>query len=204
LGKKKADNIQNAGFRQQYAMFLAQCLCKKHLDAEDILIATYYLILQGRITEAFDMFSRLDVKNLKKHLELQYDYLSAYLDFFNDKPTKAEEIAKKYKNYPIVGWRKKFETILQHLHEISGGGAKVIDEKDHAGHLTSQAFKEASFDFTIEGKNITIRSRNLKECTIRFFETDLELLFSTSAFSLQKLDQFSFINPNAQQVIVLN
>ena len=34
---------------------------------------------------------------------LQYDYLTAYLDFYNpDGPKVAGAIAKKYKNYPIA------------------------------------------------------------------------------------------------------
>jgi len=118
------------------------------------------------------------------------------LDFFESVPTKAADIAKKYIDYPIENWRKRFTAILQQLDEITGKNFQVTDEKDRSQKLTEMAEKESSFDFTIEGKKITIDYRNISEISVSFFQMDVELLFSTNPFSLSSLDQFSYVKPN--------
>jgi len=45
-------------------------------------------------------------------------------------------------------------------------------------------------------KKISVDHRNISEFTVSFFQMDIELLFSTNAFSLQQLSQFSFVKPN--------
>ena len=39
---------------------------------------------------------------------IQYDYLQAYLDFFSEKPSIAQEIALKYADYPVPSWNKRY------------------------------------------------------------------------------------------------
>ena len=42
----------------------------------------YYLQLQDRIKEAFDMFKKVDISSAEdESMKIQYDYLSAYFDF---------------------------------------------------------------------------------------------------------------------------
>lgn len=45
--------------------------------------------------------------------QIQYDYCSAYLDFFSESTDKydfdvAREVCKKYLKYPVLSWRKLF------------------------------------------------------------------------------------------------
>jgi len=53
-----------------------------------------------------------------------YDYINAYLDFYICGATgsfafsKARKIAAKYKDYPILHWRKLFRAIGEQLNEI--------------------------------------------------------------------------------------
>ena len=60
----------------------------------------YYLILQQRIKEATIIFNKINKNNIignkLSSLELQYDYLTAYLDFNNGYPKfeKARAIVK--------------------------------------------------------------------------------------------------------------
>lgn len=51
-------------------------------------------------------------------LQLQYDYLTCYLDL-----EKAKLIAPLYKNYPIPTWRKYFQEVSDLIQEISYGSA---------------------------------------------------------------------------------
>jgi len=125
---------------------------------------------------------------------IQYDYLQAFLDFFSEKPS--EEIARRYSDYPVPTWNKRFKEILQQLDEMKGGEVKVHDKDSRSQVLSQLAATEPSFDFTIEGKNIHITFSNLSEVTISFFEMDVEVLFSSSPFGLGQLDQFSFVRAN--------
>ena len=73
----------------------------------------YYLILQQRIKEATLIYNKINKQNILGNdfssLKLQYDYLTAYLDFSNGYPKfeKAREIIQKYKNknISILNWK---------------------------------------------------------------------------------------------------
>lgn len=78
---------------------------------------TYYLLLQDRVSEAMDTFWRVDSSLFLKDptLSIQYDYLSAYIDFFTGIDSNfalARNISKKYEEYPVLSWRVLFTEIL--------------------------------------------------------------------------------------------
>jgi len=54
--------------------------------------------------------------------QLQYDYIAAYLDFYDGFPNfpKAREIIEKYLDYPIIGWRNLFYEMANQLGEYDG------------------------------------------------------------------------------------
>ena len=96
------------------------------INARNLLRLTYYLILQERIDEAFKIFKRIDTKEVigdeNKSEKIQYDYINAYLDFCLGYPKFeiASEICTKYKNFPLLSWREKFEEIENQLFEFNG------------------------------------------------------------------------------------
>ena len=54
---------------------------------------------------------------------MQYDYLQAYLEFFNKDEKdflKARAIVRKYDQYPVTQWRMMFLAIEDQLNEIDG------------------------------------------------------------------------------------
>jgi hypothetical protein len=132
---------------------------------------------------------------------LQYDYLTAYLDFFNaGGPTKALAIAKKYKNYPILKKRKLFEDVELQLLEaqpnaITDNKVGVADQSRDR-EMQNLASTEPSLDFSIESQKIEIAYQNVKKCTINFYRMDIELLFSTNAFIKDNDASFLFVAPN--------
>jgi len=197
-----ADQISNPQFREQYTEFLDYVAYKKTLSVEDKVTATYYLVLQERVEEAQKMFESIEGKPVKS-LEIQYDYLAAYLDFFNETPAKAGKIAEKYKEYPVESWRKRFAVITQQLREIAGEKVEGDKNLDRAENLSQLTESEPSFDFSIKDMKVHVHYQNLSKVTVSFFETDIELLFSTSAFSLQQLDQFSYVKPNKSVEVTL-
>ena len=87
VGQDNKTQILNKTFRQTYDMFLQSMAFKKKLSFTDQLVFVYYLQLQDRINEAIKLFESIEFPELlesedKQSLEMQYDYLRAYFDFF--------------------------------------------------------------------------------------------------------------------------
>lgn len=156
---------------------------------------TYYLLLQDRIDDARTMFARIAGVGVAKgeakttgdalEAELQYDYLTAYLDFFNPTgPTVAGAIAAKYLNHPVVKKRKLFEEIDRQLKEAAGIAIEEKSALDDSRErkLANLASTDPTIDFTIEANKIEITYANLTKCTVNYFVMDIELLFSTKPF----------------------
>lgn len=73
----------------------------------------YYLILQDRINEAKEINSKIKAEERKQY-ELQYDYIDCFLDIYNGATTNyqiARKISEKYRNYPVLAWRKLFTEV---------------------------------------------------------------------------------------------
>ena len=70
----------------------------------------YYLILQDRLREAYEILNRL-TPDQRKAFEIQYDYMVCFLDLSLNAPnfTVARQITKKYENYPLESWKKLFD-----------------------------------------------------------------------------------------------
>jgi len=202
LGKKR--EILNDRFKEQYTKFLDELAFKSELDNEDLLAATYYLLIQDRISEAISFFEKAEV-NGGGELEIQYDYLATYLDFYNEDPKKAREIVKKYENYPIPKWHKLFAQIKDKLKELDlGEKGDVVDDKSRDEKQAKVAAAEPSLDLTVEGKSMIINYRNAKSVTIAFYKMDVELLFSSSPFVQGNLKHFLNITPNTQMEVDLD
>jgi hypothetical protein len=79
----QSHKIMNATFRRTYDQFLSSTVQKTELTTEDKMILVYYLQLQDRMTEAIDLFNKIEAPAEQNGtLRIQYDYLRAYFDFF--------------------------------------------------------------------------------------------------------------------------
>jgi hypothetical protein len=78
----------------------------KHINSKNWLRLSYYLILQDRIEDAIKAFQKIDLKEFTDFysLQIQYDYIAAYLDFSCGYPdfAVAKNICKKYKDFPLT------------------------------------------------------------------------------------------------------
>jgi uncharacterized protein (UPF0332 family) len=68
---------------------------------------------------------------------------------------------------------------------------------------TKLASTEASFDFQVEAKKVTLNYQNLKQARVNYYLMDIELLFSRNPFVQQQSGQFSHIRPNLTQALEL-
>jgi hypothetical protein len=199
LGKKR--EILNQQFADQYKALLNDLRYHARLDDHDLMALTYYLLLQDRIEEALQTFAKVDAKRLSS--KLQYDYMQAYLAFYEEKPDQATAIAQNYKDYPVLRWRNLFNDILAQAAEISGKAATVVDSEDRNQKTSVLADTQPDFDFSIENRKIKLNHRNLDRLDISYYQMDIELLFSKKPFVGEVSDQFSFIRPNEKHTISL-
>ena len=193
--------ILNERFSQQYHRLMNILTYKKDLDNVDRMAITYYMLLQDRIEEGQTFFKTIDPKKL--HTALQYDYFTAYMDFFSDKPTVARAITKKYADHGVDRWRKLFAAVAAQLDELEGKNVKVIDNKDRTQTQTQLAASQPGFELKIVDEQITLNYQNLTECTVNYYPMDIELLFSRNPFVQEHGGQFSLIRPNMTAKIAL-
>ena len=199
LGKKRV--IVNDKFFRQWQKLMTVLRYRPRLDAEDRMAVTYYLLLQDRVEEGLAMFET--VASDKLPTSLQYDYIDAYTSFYRENPRAAAAIAARYADYPVERWRKLFANVQSQVDEIEGKAAKVVDDKDRTQTQSRLAATEASFDFKVASKKITVDYQNLSQCTINYYLMDIELMFSRQPFVQKVGGQFSYIRPNLTQTVTL-
>ena len=196
LGKRR--HIVNDRFFEQYHRFLKDLSYQRELTDEDLLAVTYYELLQDRIEEALATYDRVNPANLE--MKLQYDYCTAYLDFFTGEHAEARAIALKHANDPVDRWRNTFNAIIQQLDEAEGKGSKAIDPENRNETQGQLASTEPNFEFLVEAKQVKLDYQNVKTIRVNYYEMDVELLFSRNPFQ-QVSGQFNSIKPNLSQEI---
>ena len=130
----------------------------------------YFLILQQRMKEATIIYGKIDKKNIIGNkltsLELQYDYLTAYLDFSNGYPKfeKAKEIMKKYKDIAISSWKNMFNEIEDQLNEYDGkinfDEEITKEEKELSKKEKHKAESEENLNIELKDQEINIIYKN--------------------------------------------
>ena len=194
LGRERT--IVNDRLRAQVQQFMRVLAYRPDFNEEELLSIVYYLLLQDRVGEAREFFNRIDSEALAT-ARLQYDYLRAYLDFYNAEPTEARSIAAEYADYPVERWRRLFAEVADRLAELDGKAVPdVIDEMSRDQRQARLAAEAPAVDFKVEGRQLRIQYRNVARCDLHFYEMDLELLFSRNPFVQDRGDQFASIMPN--------
>ncbi|OMJ83724.1 hypothetical protein SteCoe_15266 [Stentor coeruleus] len=187
------NRIANTRLREVYKDFLLYLLDKKILEDSDLICLCQYFIYQERFFEAKNLYPHIKMSPSKKKikkgpLQIQYDYLTCYLDI-----NQAHSISSLYKNYPITTWKKYFSEVL-----------KLLEDTDFSDiTLSNFSNKEPTLNFTIENNFIHLTYENVENCTIRIYEIDLEVLFSKNPFLIKDAQGFSYVKANAEVDIQL-
>ncbi|KAF2069014.1 hypothetical protein CYY_009667 [Polysphondylium violaceum] len=160
-----------------------------------------------------DENSIIQISSFKKpsclpELQIQYDYLISYLDFFNPNPIHAKQISKKYENYPVSRWNSLFKDLKNKIDQIDDNDSIEIDhdnEIDRERRQAKMASNEPTFDVSLDSnKTISINYSNLSDITVNYYIMDIELLFSTNPFVQQELGQFLYVAPNKKESFPLS
>jgi len=208
LGAKRS--ILNDGFKTTYHEFLTSLAYRSQLTRTDILIACYYMLLQDRIEEGIKLFARASAYPLEagacpETVQLQVDYLAAYLDFYTEQPTVARTICEKYLQHPVLRWRRMFSDMKKQLEEFDTGvrPSEIADPDDRNQRMGKAANLEPTLDVeTVPGK-ILIHHTALTSATLSFYKMDIEVLFSSADYKPHDLGKFAYVKPNASVTIEL-
>lgn len=204
-------SILNDGFKDAYNKFLNALAWRATLTKGDLLIACYYMLLQDRIDEAIKFFERaqatpLEAEACANTTALQVDYLAAYLDFFNEKPTIAREICAKHIGHPVLRWRRMFQEMKNQLDEYDTGvrPEDMVDPDDRNARMGKAAHHDPSLEVeTVPGK-IIIAHHAIKAATLSFYKMDIELLFSAADYKPNELGKFAYVKPNLSFTVQLD
>ena len=211
----KSKSILTTQLRNTYQDYVSYLITLPVINDYEYMRLCYYLILQQRIKEATLIYNKINKTNIIGNefssLELQYDYLTAYLDFSNGYPKfeKAREISKKYKNISISvsNWKNMFNEIEDQLNEYDG---KInFDEeinKEEAELVKKEKYKaesEAVLNVEIKDQVINIVYKNISEIKVKYYLIDIEILFSRSPFVKKTNIDFGFIKPQREDTIQL-
>ena len=222
-------NIANKEFNETYRKFIIDLLSVKELSVKEKLQLTYYLILQDRMEEAFEMFNKIKKEeideNKHKSFKIQYDYINAYLDFCFGYPEFkiAKSICNKYKDFPLNHWREKFEEIedalfiYEHKEKITMDD--IENETNNKKALKKELReKEPKLSYSIDSKdgNIVLLHSNITEINISLYFIDLETMFTRDPKiseimnkdkkneSNNMKENFGFVQPNYSETIKIS
>ena len=191
LGKTR--QIVNDRFHEQYHRFLKVLSYHRGLDDADRMAVTYYLLLQDRMSDAVEMFEKVNPD--KVPTRVQYDYCAAYLELAGDQPDRARVIADRYASFPVDRWRNAFAEVAHQLDEASGRSTNIADADDRTQRQGQLAATEPGFEFTLSGKAIQLAWQNLDAVRVNYYPMDVELLFSRNPFARQSGGQFAAVRP---------
>jgi hypothetical protein len=188
--------ILNDRMSLQYHRLLNILAHQREILDTDRLAVVYYLTAQGRTEESLAHFAKIRRESLET--AMQYDYMSAYLDFFVENPDRAEEIVAKYVDYPVQRWQQAFASISSQIAELSGDASKVVDDADRNQTQTVRADLEPVVTLKQEGDRVFLTSKNVKKVSVSYYAMDIEVLFSRKPFVQDYAEKFSYIRPNSQ------
>ena len=228
---KNETNIVNKEFNDTYRKFIINLLSLQELKIKEKLQLVYYLILQDRMEDTLDIIEKIKKEELddnnNKNYKIQYDYIKAYLDFCFGYPEFkiASSLCDKYKSFPLIHWKDKFEEIEDQLLEYEGKEKISMDkislESDNLSNkkaLTRELKeKEPKLSFSIDNKTgkLLILHSNISELEIKLYFIDLEQLFTRDPkiseiinkeknndnSNIKIKDHFGFVQPNYSEII---
>ena len=186
--------ITNTRFKEVYTEYLKYLSEKPQLDNSDFICLTQYFIYQERYQEAKQLYAKINLEYSKdkiiyNDLQIQYDYLTCYLDL-----EKAKEIVKLYEKFSVPTWCKLFDEVRSLIVEIDS--EEVVQDKKRV--------QEPSLNFVVENESLELSYENVQQCIVRIYEIDLEVLFSKTPFLIKDLQGFSYVKPNIQFTLELS
>jgi hypothetical protein len=202
--KDTTGDMTSTGFMKQYESFLKRVafnsIAFRNVNIRDKMSMTVYMIIQNRIAEAKNVFKTIAAAEGNKEFGETYDYLSAYLSYFDGKLKAATTLAQQYlKGTGTKKSKAKWQKIMDQAKESNK--PEMADEMfNEAKYAAAEAAKNPQMDFEPKNHGIEITYKNETSCTIEYWKMDLEVLFSAQPFS-ESADSYTWVRPNEMQQI---
>ena len=208
VGEHKMGQILNQGLKESYNELLKYLIYKQSLNYQDLTILTGYLLLQERLSESLQLFKRIiPDKNADKTFSVQYDYMKAYLSIYTEASEQyktAKTIVTKYLAYPVLFWRNMFVEIANQLAELENTEKcqlTVLEDESKVKDYKISAEQEEFIEIEKDNNSIKVRFKNSTTIYLKYFKTDLEVLFSKNPFLSHDCKNFSLVAPFIQENI---
>jgi hypothetical protein len=189
--------ILNDGLAAQYTRFLALVAHRRAPTAEDLLAAAHYLLAQDRVPPALAVLARIDPGAITDRL--QHAYLTGYAACLTGELARAREVCARWPDHPVDRWRHKLGALAAMLDEVDGAAPVVVDPRSREQQQAGLAARQPAFDLAADREGVVVTSQHVAALELRFFEMDVELLFSRQPFVQSDVSRFSFIEPGHRE-----
>jgi hypothetical protein len=187
--------ILNDGLAAQYTRFLELVAHRAAPTARDLLAAAHYLLAQDRIAPALAALARAGATAAR----MQHDYLAGYAACLTGELGRAREVATRWRDHPVDRWRHRFGALAAMLDEIDGAAPAIVDVRSREQQQGEHAARQPAFELAADRDGVVVRSQHVAALELRFFEMDVELLFSRQPFVQSDVSRFSFIEPGHRE-----
>ncbi|HEY0250818.1 MAG TPA: hypothetical protein VGC41_04795, partial [Kofleriaceae bacterium] len=191
--------ILNEGLSAQYAKFLGLVAHRPAPTVEDLLAATAYFTAQDRVDAALYTLGRVQPNSVTERM--QHAYLAAYAACLTNEPARARELIGGYVDHPVDRWRHRFAALAGMLDELTGSTTKMVDPNSRTQQQTELAAKQPTFEISVDRDGVIIHQQHVTALELRYFEMDIELLFSRQPFVQSDVSRFSFIEPGHREQV---
>merc|ERR1712038_2062816 len=165
------------------------------------------MLLQDRVTFAVKIFQSIPEEAGRAVSPMSYDYMKAYIAFYAtmvnsdyDALTQASNLADQYLKMKLTpSSRKLWQNVADQIAELKNskdeGGAFLFETAEEVA-----ARGEVKLDFALDSSGATVDYKNVKQFTVKFYQIDLELQFSTAPFR-QKDNAYNYVQPTNTSVV---
>jgi hypothetical protein len=189
--------ILNEGLAAQYRRFLDLVSHRAAPTPEDLLAAASYLLAQDRIEPALAALARVPADAVAERL--QHDYLAAYAACLVGEVGRARELVGRWRDLPVDRWQRKHAALAAMLDELDGEAPAIVDPRSREQQHADLAARQPTFEIALDRDGVAIRHQHVAALELRFFEMDVELLFSRQPFVQSDVSRFSFIEPGHRE-----
>jgi hypothetical protein len=194
--------ILNDGLSAQYTRFLDLVAHRPRPTAEDLLAAASYLATQDRVDDLFSVLGRIAKHPPDAFADrMQRDYLAAYAACLAGDVAAARELAAHWREHPVDRWRHRFGALSAMLDEVGGAAPIVVDPRSREQQHADLAARQPAFELEVDREGVTLKTQHINALELRFFEMDVELLFSRQPFVQSDVSRFSYIEPGHREQV---
>ncbi|CAO3597469.1 unnamed protein product [Absidia cylindrospora] len=211
-----SNEIANQEFYDQYNRFLDylnQCV---NQTANNYVTLSIYLILQGRIGEAQQMYSMSQQISEQHHGDnnselaiVQSDYLGAYLASRVKEGNELDilsvkKMAEKYESCGSLRWQKLFGDLADLATKVENATSQQDENESGISNSKATIGTDPVFDFTIKDNQVVVRYANVTEMQVQFY-INAEVMFSNQPFlnKNDKISNYGWVKANHVETIDL-